>query len=83
MMDTDGNVTTAARIASSIGERIISGALPPDAPLRQGRRNGNGHPEFSAMCVGRVANRPVKQIRLAGRVRQHSITRNTNDQYLG
>src|SRR4029077_19222946 len=35
MMDTDGNVTTAARIASSIGERIISGALPPDAPLRQ------------------------------------------------
>lgn len=29
------NTTTAQRIAQSIGERIISGALEPDAPLRQ------------------------------------------------
>src|SRR6202051_2842542 len=29
------NTTMAARIADSIGERIISGALPADAPLRQ------------------------------------------------
>src|SRR6516165_2664316 len=29
------NTTTAQRIAQSIGERIISGALPPDARLRQ------------------------------------------------
>src|SRR6267154_1747077 len=27
--------TTAGRIAESLGERIISGALQPDAPLRQ------------------------------------------------
>lgn len=33
---TDGESTTVAwRIAESIGERIISGAIPPDAPLRQ------------------------------------------------
>jgi DNA-binding GntR family transcriptional regulator len=30
-----GNSTTAQRIAQSIGERIISGVLQPDAPLRQ------------------------------------------------
>ncbi|MCP3392103.1 GntR family transcriptional regulator [Bradyrhizobium sp. CCGB12] len=35
-MMTDGeNLTTAGRIAESIGERIITGALQPDAPLRQ------------------------------------------------
>lgn len=35
-MMTDGESTTVAwRIAESIGERIISGAIPPDAPLRQ------------------------------------------------
>jgi DNA-binding GntR family transcriptional regulator len=31
----DENFTTAARIAQAIGERIIDGTLPPDAPLRQ------------------------------------------------
>jgi DNA-binding GntR family transcriptional regulator len=35
MIDPDRNVTTAVRIASAIGERIINGALQPDAPLRQ------------------------------------------------
>src|SRR5262245_12650877 len=30
-----GSTTTAGRIAESIGARIITGALPPDAPLRQ------------------------------------------------
>lgn len=35
MIVLDENTTTAARIAGSIGERIISGALQPDAPLRQ------------------------------------------------
>jgi DNA-binding GntR family transcriptional regulator len=35
MSHPDENTTIAARIAGSIGERIISGALPPDAPLRQ------------------------------------------------
>ncbi|MDF0492935.1 MULTISPECIES: GntR family transcriptional regulator [Bradyrhizobium] len=35
-MMTDGeNLTTVGRIAESIGERIITGALQPDAPLRQ------------------------------------------------
>jgi DNA-binding GntR family transcriptional regulator len=35
-MMIDGESTTVAwRIAESIGERIISGAIPPDAPLRQ------------------------------------------------
>ncbi|UPJ76939.1 GntR family transcriptional regulator [Bradyrhizobium sp. 187] len=35
-MMTDGESTTVAwRIAESIGERIITGAIPPDAPLRQ------------------------------------------------
>ncbi|MGY4408503.1 DNA-binding GntR family transcriptional regulator [Bradyrhizobium sp. LB7.1] len=35
-MMTDCESTTVAwRIAESIGERIISGAIPPDAPLRQ------------------------------------------------
>ncbi|MCP3368794.1 GntR family transcriptional regulator [Bradyrhizobium cajani] len=34
-MITADNVTTVARIADSIAERIISGALEPDAPLRQ------------------------------------------------
>src|SRR5262245_18057473 len=29
------NATTAGRIARSISERIVSGALQPDAPLRQ------------------------------------------------
>ena len=37
MVNMDRNVTTAARIASSIGERIINGSLQPDAPLRQDR----------------------------------------------
>ncbi|MET4312674.1 DNA-binding GntR family transcriptional regulator [Bradyrhizobium sp. RT4b] len=32
---TDENTTIAVRIAESIGERIISGALQPDVPLRQ------------------------------------------------
>ncbi|WP_418219727.1 GntR family transcriptional regulator [Bradyrhizobium icense] len=32
---TDENTTTAGRIAEAIGERIISGELQPDAPLRQ------------------------------------------------
>jgi len=35
MMDEQENATTAGRIAKSISERIISGALQPDAPLRQ------------------------------------------------
>lgn len=34
MTDTE-STTVAWRIAESIGERIISGAIPPDAPLRQ------------------------------------------------
>jgi DNA-binding GntR family transcriptional regulator len=34
-MMMDENTTVAGRIADSIGERIISGALQPDAPLRQ------------------------------------------------
>ncbi|WP_234685219.1 GntR family transcriptional regulator [Bradyrhizobium monzae] len=34
-MVMDENTTVAGRIADSIGERIISGALQPDAPLRQ------------------------------------------------
>ncbi|WFU14613.1 GntR family transcriptional regulator [Bradyrhizobium sp. CB3481] len=34
-MTADENTTTAQRIAESISERIISGALQPDAPLRQ------------------------------------------------
>ncbi|MCS3479329.1 DNA-binding GntR family transcriptional regulator [Bradyrhizobium elkanii] len=32
---SDENPTTARRIAESIGQRIISGALQPDVPLRQ------------------------------------------------
>jgi DNA-binding GntR family transcriptional regulator len=35
MKNSDTNTTTAARIAASIAERIISGALAPDAALRQ------------------------------------------------
>ncbi|AMA59843.1 GntR family transcriptional regulator [Bradyrhizobium sp. CCGE-LA001] len=35
MMTGGENLTTAGRIAASIGQRIITGALPPDAPLRQ------------------------------------------------
>ena len=35
MMIGTENATTAGRIAESLGERIISGALQPDAPLRQ------------------------------------------------
>jgi DNA-binding GntR family transcriptional regulator len=35
MIIADENTTTAGRIAASIGERIISGLLQPDAPLRQ------------------------------------------------
>src|SRR5580692_3880166 len=35
MIIGDDNRTTADRIAETIGERIISGALAPDAPLRQ------------------------------------------------
>src|SRR5689334_8293731 len=35
MMDEGENTTTAGRIAEVLAERIISGALPPDAPLRQ------------------------------------------------
>lgn len=34
-MVMDENTTVAGRIADSIGERIITGALQPDAPLRQ------------------------------------------------
>ncbi|WP_141686932.1 GntR family transcriptional regulator [Bradyrhizobium sp. LMTR 3] len=34
-MTNDENTTTAGRIAEAIGERIISGELQPDAPLRQ------------------------------------------------
>ena len=34
-MTNGENPTTARRIADSIGQRIISGALQPDAPLRQ------------------------------------------------
>ncbi|MCA1536282.1 GntR family transcriptional regulator [Bradyrhizobium sp. NBAIM03] len=34
-MITSDNMTTVARIADSIAERIISGALEPGAPLRQ------------------------------------------------
>ncbi|XIA67479.1 GntR family transcriptional regulator [Bradyrhizobium sp. TZ2] len=34
-MITDKNTTAAGRIAEAIGERIISGTLQPDAPLRQ------------------------------------------------
>jgi DNA-binding GntR family transcriptional regulator len=35
MKSSDTNTTTAARIAASIAERILSGALAPDAALRQ------------------------------------------------
>ncbi|MET4323510.1 GntR family transcriptional regulator [Bradyrhizobium sp. RT5a] len=35
MIIPDQNATTAARIADAIGQRIISGELQPDAPLRQ------------------------------------------------
>jgi DNA-binding GntR family transcriptional regulator len=35
MKNSDANTTTAARIAAAIAERIISGALAPDAALRQ------------------------------------------------
>jgi DNA-binding GntR family transcriptional regulator len=35
MNDMDENLTIATRIAAAIAERIISGALPPNAPLRQ------------------------------------------------
>jgi len=35
MMSETENATTAGRIAESLGERIISGALQPDAPMRQ------------------------------------------------
>jgi len=35
MRNVDENSTIAARIAEAIAERIISGALQPDAPLRQ------------------------------------------------
>ena len=35
MRNADENSTVAARIAEAIAERIISGALQPDAPLRQ------------------------------------------------
>src|SRR5215472_9817173 len=35
MMSDNTNATTVRCIAESIGERIISGALQPDAPLRQ------------------------------------------------
>ena len=35
MMDEGENTTTAGRIAEVLAEGIISGALPPDAPLRQ------------------------------------------------
>jgi DNA-binding GntR family transcriptional regulator len=35
MKISDTNTTTAARIAAAIAERIISGALAPDAALRQ------------------------------------------------
>src|SRR5215813_7196567 len=35
MMAEHDNATTAGRIAESISERIVSGALQPDAPLRQ------------------------------------------------
>jgi DNA-binding GntR family transcriptional regulator len=35
MKNSDTNTTTAVRIAASIAERIISGALAPDAALRQ------------------------------------------------
>ncbi len=34
-MTDEENTTTSGRIAESIGERIISGALQPDVPLRQ------------------------------------------------
>ncbi|WP_407180616.1 GntR family transcriptional regulator [Bradyrhizobium sp. STM 3562] len=40
------NTTTAARIADAIADRIISGALAPDAPLRQdhiAREFGSSH----------------------------------------
>jgi DNA-binding GntR family transcriptional regulator len=45
-MSTDQNTTTATRIAESIAKRIISGALQPDAPLRQdhvAREFGSSH----------------------------------------
>ncbi|WP_354142073.1 GntR family transcriptional regulator [Bradyrhizobium sp. RT11b] len=45
-MMTDENTTIAVRIAESIGERIISGALQPDVPLRQdhvAREFNSGH----------------------------------------
>lgn len=35
MIIDDQSTTVARRIAETIGERIISGAIPPDAPLRQ------------------------------------------------
>jgi len=35
MKSTSENITVATRVAAAIAERIISGALPPNAPLRQ------------------------------------------------
>jgi DNA-binding GntR family transcriptional regulator len=35
MSDPDENSTVATRIAETIAERIIAGALKPDMPLRQ------------------------------------------------
>ena len=35
MKSTSENITVATRIAAAVAERIISGALPPNAPLRQ------------------------------------------------
>ena len=46
MMTNNGNETTAERIAASIAARIVNGALPPDAPLRQdhiAREFGSSH----------------------------------------
>ena len=34
-MNSDKNITVATRIAETIAEQIISGVLPPNAPLRQ------------------------------------------------
>lgn len=46
-MMSDESTTIAERIAESIGERIVSGTLQPDAPLRQ----DHVAPEFSSSHV--------------------------------
>src|ERR1700738_3047259 len=57
------NTTMAARIADSIGERIISGALPADAPLRQGHIAREAFRQLEAQYL--VVGVPRRGVRVA------------------